>query len=85
MISHESTCRFIRTDKACDGILWKHPHQLKHRKHPVAGKRVVIPDKVSIDQRLVIETITIRDVLISPIYRDFIENYQDLSCVKRVI
>ena len=26
-------------------------HQLKHRKRPVGGKKVIIPDKVSIDER----------------------------------
>ncbi|MDR2470448.1 MAG: hypothetical protein LBD27_08260 [Tannerella sp.] len=34
------------------GTLYRHlRHRLKHRKRPVGGKKVVIPDKVSIDMR----------------------------------
>ena len=52
MVSCERICQFIREDKDNGGSLWKHcRHQLKHRKRPVGGKKVIIPDKVSIDER----------------------------------
>jgi IS30 family transposase len=52
MVSHECIYQFIRQDKKNGGTLYKHlRHRLKHRKRPVGGKKVVIPDKVSIDQR----------------------------------
>ncbi|MDR0613230.1 MAG: IS30 family transposase, partial [Dysgonamonadaceae bacterium] len=39
-------------DKQKGGTLWKHcHHRLKHRKRPVGGKKVIIPDKVMIDCR----------------------------------
>ena len=52
MVSCERIYQFIREDKRTGGTLWKQcRHQLKHRKRPVGGKKVIIPDKVSIDQR----------------------------------
>ncbi|KAA6324766.1 hypothetical protein EZS27_025948 [termite gut metagenome] len=52
MVSHERIYQFIREDKASGGVLYKNlRHRLKHRKRPVGGKKVVIPDKVSIEQR----------------------------------
>ena len=52
MVSCERIYQFIREDKRNGGSLWKHcRHQLKHRKRPVGGKRIIIPDKVSIDER----------------------------------
>jgi IS30 family transposase len=52
MVSCERIYQFIREDKRTGGTLWKHcRHQLKHRKRPVGGKQVIIPDKVSIDER----------------------------------
>ena len=52
MVSCERIYQFIRADKRTGGTLWKQcRHQLKHRKRPVGGKKVVIPDKVSIDER----------------------------------
>ena len=52
MVSCERIYQFIREDKRNGGTLWKQcRHQLKHRKRPVGGKKVIIPDKVSIDQR----------------------------------
>jgi IS30 family transposase len=51
-VSTERIYQFIRQDKREGGLLWKHSgHKLKHRKRPVTGKRVVIPDKVMIDRR----------------------------------
>jgi len=51
-VSHERIYQFIRQDKAAGGSLYKHcRHRLKHRKRPVGGKKIVIPDKVSIDER----------------------------------
>jgi len=51
-VSHERIYQFIREDKRAGGSLWKHcRHRLKHRKRPVGGKKVIIPDKVSIDER----------------------------------
>ena len=51
-ISHETIYAIIRKDKYEDrGCLYKHcRHRLKHRHRPV-GKRVIIPDRVSIHQR----------------------------------
>lgn len=53
MVSHERIYQLIRKDKHDGGTLYKHTrHRLKHRKRPVGGgKRVVIKDKVSIEQR----------------------------------
>lgn len=52
MVSHERIYAFIRHDKASGGELYKHTrHRLKHRKRPVGGKKVVIKNKVSIDER----------------------------------
>jgi len=52
MVSCERIYQFIREDKRKGGSLWKQcRHQLKHRKRPVGGKKVIIPDKVSIDDR----------------------------------
>ena len=52
MVSHERIYQFIREEKRDGGTLWKHcRHKLKHRKRPVGGKKVIIPDKVSIDER----------------------------------
>jgi len=52
MVSCERIYQFIREDKRSGGMLWKHcRHHLKHRKRPVGGKKVIIPDKVSIDER----------------------------------
>jgi IS30 family transposase len=52
MVSHERIYQFIREDKKNGGTLYKHlRHRLKHRKRPVGGKKIVIPDKVSIDLR----------------------------------
>ena len=52
MVSTEYIYQFIREDKRSGGSLWMHcRHQLKHRKRPVGGKKVIIPDKVSIDER----------------------------------
>jgi len=52
MVSTERIYQFIREDKRAGGTLWKHcRHRLKHRKRPVGGKKVIIPDKVSIDER----------------------------------
>jgi IS30 family transposase len=52
MVSHERIYQFIQEDKKKDDTLYKHlRHRLTHRKRPVGGKKVVIPDKVSIDSR----------------------------------
>jgi IS30 family transposase len=52
MVSHERIYQFIRADKRCGGTLWKCcRHRLKHRKRPLGGKKVIIPDKVSIEER----------------------------------
>jgi len=52
MVSCQRIYQFIREDKRDGGSLWKHcRHQLKHRKRPVGGKKIIIPDKVSIDER----------------------------------
>ena len=52
MVSHERIYAFIRDDKATGGDLYKHTrHRLKHRKRPVGGKKIVIKDKVSIEER----------------------------------
>ena len=52
MVSHERIYQYIRHDKQKGGTLWKHcRHRLKHRKRPVGGKKVIIPDKVMIDRR----------------------------------
>ena len=52
MVSHERIYQYIREDKRSGGVLYKHlRHRLKHRKRPVGGKKIVIPDKVFIDKR----------------------------------
>lgn len=52
MVSHERIYQLIRKDKQDGGYLYKHTrHKLKHRKRPVGGKKTVIKDKVSIDER----------------------------------
>ncbi|KAA6327658.1 hypothetical protein EZS27_023376 [termite gut metagenome] len=52
MVSHERIYEFIREDKARGGVLYKNlRHRVKHRKRVVGGKKIVIPDKVSIEQR----------------------------------
>ena len=52
MVSTERIYQFIRQDKRTGGVLWKQcRHKLKHRKRPVTGKKVVIPNKVMIDWR----------------------------------
>ena len=52
MVSTERIYQFIRADKRNKGSLWKHcRHKLKHRKRPVGGKKIIIPDKVSIEER----------------------------------
>lgn len=52
MVSHERIYQLIRKDKQQGGELYKHTrHRLKHRKRPVGVKKIVIKDKVSIDQR----------------------------------
>jgi IS30 family transposase len=51
-VSVERIYQFIREDKRAGGALWKQcRHKLKHRKRPVGGKKIIIPDKVSIDER----------------------------------
>lgn len=55
MVSHERIYQLIRKDKQEGGTLYKHTrHRLKHRKRPVGGKKIVIKDKTSIDQRPII-------------------------------
>ncbi|MDR3133877.1 MAG: IS30 family transposase [Prevotellaceae bacterium] len=52
MVSHETIYQLIRKDKAEAGELYQHlRHRLKHRKRPVGGKKILIPDKLSIDLR----------------------------------
>lgn len=52
MVAAERIYQLVREDKRAGGTLWKHcRRQLKHRKRPLGGKKVVIPDKVMIDQR----------------------------------
>ena len=52
MVSHERIYQLIRKDKQEGGELYKHTrHKLKHRKRPVGGKKIVIKEKVSIDDR----------------------------------
>lgn len=51
-ISHETIYRIIRKDKAKGGDLYKHcRHRLKHRARPVGGKRISIPNRLSISER----------------------------------
>ena len=51
-ISTESIYRIIRKDKKEGGSLYKKcRHRLKHRARPVGGKRIVIPNRVSISER----------------------------------
>lgn len=52
MVSHQRIYQYIREDKQNGGELYKHlRHRLKHRKRPVSGKREVIKNKTSIDDR----------------------------------
>jgi len=52
MVSHERIYQYIRKDKGENGVLYKHlRHRLKHRKRPVGGKKIIIKNKVSIDER----------------------------------
>jgi transposase, IS30 family len=52
MVSHERIYQLIRKDKQEGGSLYKHTrHRLKHRKRAVGGRKIVIKDKVSIDDR----------------------------------
>lgn len=52
MVSHERIYQYIRQDKKNGGNLYKFcRHKLKHRKRSLQGKRVIIANKVSIDQR----------------------------------
>lgn len=52
MVSSERIYQHIRNDKSLGGELYKHcRHRLKHRKRPVGGKKIVIPNKISIDLR----------------------------------
>ena len=51
-ISHETIYRMIRKDKAEGGTLYKNcRHRLKHRARPVGGKRISIPNRISISER----------------------------------
>jgi IS30 family transposase len=48
MVSHEHICQFNREDKKKGVTLCKHlRHGLKHRKRPVGGKKISIPDKAT--------------------------------------
>jgi len=50
-VSHETSYKIIRQDKADGGNLYRHTrHQLKRRKRPV-GKKIAIKNRLSIDQR----------------------------------
>lgn len=52
MVSHERIYKYIRDDKQQGGTLYKScRHKLKHRKRPITGKRIIISNKVSIEQR----------------------------------
>jgi IS30 family transposase len=52
MVSVERIYQFTGEDKRNGGSLWKHSgHRLKKRKRPIGGKKVIIPDKASIDER----------------------------------
>lgn len=52
MVSHERIYQYIRQDKMDKGYLFKScRHMLKHRKRVLGGKRNVILNKVSIEQR----------------------------------
>ena len=51
-ISHETIYRMIRMDKAEGGTLYKHcRHKLKHRARLVGGRRISIPNRISISER----------------------------------
>lgn len=51
-ISHETIYGIIRKDKREGGSLYKNcRHRLKHRARPVGGKRIAIPNRVSISER----------------------------------
>ena len=51
-ISHETIYRIIRKDKRDGGSLYKNcRHRLKHRARPVGGKRIPIPNRISISER----------------------------------
>ncbi|MFV0521724.1 MAG: IS30 family transposase, partial [Mangrovibacterium sp.] len=52
MVCVERIYQYIREDKALGGSIYKSlRHKLKNRTRPVSGKRQVIKDKVSIDER----------------------------------
>jgi IS30 family transposase len=52
MVSHERIYQYIREDKMNKGHLFKScRHMLKHRKRVLGGKRNIILNKVSIEQR----------------------------------
>lgn len=51
-VSHETIYRMIRKDKAAGGDLYKScRHRLKHRRRPVGGKRLPIPNRIPIGER----------------------------------
>jgi IS30 family transposase len=51
-VSHERIYQYVRQDKENGGTLYKNMrHRLKHRKRPVGGKKVMIRNRVPIDQR----------------------------------
>ena len=50
-VSHETIYQIIRLDKTKGGTLYKHTrHQLKYRKRPI-GKKILIKNRVTIEQR----------------------------------
>lgn len=52
MVSHERIYQHIRNDKEKGGTLYKScRHRLKHRKRHLSGNRIIISNKVSIEQR----------------------------------
>ena len=51
-VSHETIYKYIREDKQQGGDLYTNcRHGLKHRSRPVGGKRVIIPNRMSINER----------------------------------
>ena len=51
-IQNETIYRIIRKDKRDGGSLYKNcRHRLKHRARPVGGKRIPIPNRISISER----------------------------------
>ena len=52
MVFHERIYQYIIENRQNGGSLYKNcRHRLKYRKRPVGGKKIVIPDRVSIAQR----------------------------------